>query len=238
MKELENHLITRYFLDDRDSSDPALYIVMGRIVAKGQRGQGWYRGEDLNQYFFSEENTMHDGMLINIEEAMETARSMGLPDIIGNGSAFMAEIYRENLERLVAEIEAKPKYPNRPHFFRYYLDDREKDRLALYVRLEGTGMAVQGRKGLGWRGGDSMSRIFMDLEHDLEIRDDNLLTEAETREVARSLGLPDIDTVKPGMIENFTEYNKYPPNIVADDEEALLVRRKEAYKKAKKGGWR
>ena len=81
-----------------------------------------------------------------------------------------------------------------------------------------------------------MFDVFDRRRFEQDIYDDDLLTEAEAREAAKSIGL-DIDVPKKEIFDSFTQHNGYEPNIVDDDIDALLARREKAREEVKKRGW-
>ena len=111
----------------------------------------------------------------------------------------------------------------------------------LYVTLEGLSGGVLNAAIGGSAGKWSNKKIVTDTfdyrRRDADIHDGHLRTEAEAREIAKSMGLPDIDAIKTEMIDNFTKVNRYPPNIVTENPDTIIARRKKGIKEAKWRGW-
>jgi len=147
----------------------------------------------------------------------------------------------ETLAQMIKRIMSTPVDRNEPYVFRYYQDGQQPNKPALWVVLGGKRygsacIVAHGRNDLGWRNADSIGEHFRRHKAEMDVHDGDLLTETEARELADSIGL-DINVAKAEMVNDFTEYNKYSPNIVADDEKALLAHREEMREIAKKSGW-
>jgi hypothetical protein len=138
----------------------------------------------------------------------------------------------ETAEQMVARILATPIDRNEPYVFRYYRDPREKSKPALWVTLEGREIgsffiAAHGREDFGWRDEefifDNLYRLY---KREGDVGAEHLLTEAEARQLAQSIGL-DIEVAKAMIVNSFIKVNKYSPNIEVDDVKALLAYRKQ-----------
>lgn len=97
--------------------------------------------------------------------------------------------------------------------------------------------AAQGRKNLGWRREKIILNAFTDDLKEHDVHNGHLLTETEARDVAQSMGLSDINSVKAEMYDLFTEVNRHPPNIVTENPDEIIARREEGKKEAKWRGW-